>query len=112
MTKPSDLLQMCADVFSFPETHCKGFYAKSIDGSVVGPLAPNADKWCSIGAIDAAASTLRAPFELTVKARAYLNKAGNCKGAIAHWNDSATTTKTMVQQTFQKAADLARKDKQ
>jgi hypothetical protein len=109
MNKPSDLLQLCADVFSFPETHCKGYYAKRIDGSTTHATFPDADRWCALGAVDAAHQELGTTFSVKTISLAYLNKAAKAKGAIAQWNDKATTTKTKVQQTFQRAANMARK---
>lgn len=110
--KPSDVLQACADVFLKKGTHCKYKFAKAGNRSV-SVESTLANKWCSIGAIQAAVHVL-APNNamLEGKARMYLANAAECGDSIATWNDRYSTTQRDVQAAFQKAADLARKDKQ
>ncbi len=110
-TKTSEVLQACADVFSYTDTFCKGSFARvsSKGKAVLSPHSSEAGAWCSLGAIKAACYTLGGGDMTEGKARMALANVAGCGGAIPYWNDHPYTTKAMVQQAFQKAADLARR---
>jgi hypothetical protein len=82
--KPSELL-------SQPDTWCQGCFAKTIDGSHVSSINPEAVQWCLIGALNrcipTAAKRESALSKLKHKAR---------RKRMADWNDKPSRRQAEV----------------
>jgi hypothetical protein len=77
----------------------QGSLAKDALGVIVDIDAPDAVKWCSIGAIYRAYPKFAAQ-ERAIRA---LKKILNASGSISDWNDDTCRTKKEVIEAFEKA---------
>lgn len=98
-----------------PDNWCKGASAFTSNGRPVGVSDPNACKWCSYGALAYAhdVTSLEQECEAEfVNADVLLRRAANVGGSYIEFNDRPSTTHSDVMRMFDKAIELAYKQKE
>ena len=106
--KPSELLTKAKALIADPKHWTQGWYARNAEGQVVGPNAPHAVCWCSIGAIDKAAYE-ETTYSTNLAATRYLAEVSEeCGYNIFEFNDNSSHETVM--KAWDKAIKLAKED--
>lgn len=105
MSDTATVLRKAAELISEPGAWTQGAFARR--GSYpIGPNTPNAECWCALGALYAAASRLSVDSYRTIAALSgHLGLQG--RGALVNWNDAPERTQQQVVQALHNAADQA-----
>lgn len=107
MTDTATVLRKAAELIEPEGAWTKGAFARC-GSAPIGPLTANAECWCVLGALYAAASERRAdPYVFDVIAMLCGHLGLRTRAELTDWNDRPFRTQAEVVQALRNAADQA-----